>query len=175
VYFNYLPSAKCETLEFLYVSKADQITNKTTKNLFCYNPETTVVTESAIGDLNEANIDLPPNTIIANSYSYKFNNEITVQIVDTSPAYCVIIKCNEKLVLIPYGNNGDLSSLFDTYGKPDILILSKDLPKSIPDNIETLIFSNDSDIILNENIDTLKKQCKKFHTTAENGDIKIIL
>ena len=114
VYFQYLPKAKSEIFNFLYIGKADKTTNKTTKILTPYSPETTVVTESAKIGLNETNYDLPQNTIIANSYTHNFNNEITIQIVDTYPASCVIISGNKKVVLISYGNNNDLSSVFET-------------------------------------------------------------
>jgi len=172
-YFNYLPSAKCETLDFLYIGKSDKITNKLSKDLFCYTPQTSVITEFAKDNLNESHIELPQNTIIANSHSHMFNAETTVQVVDTYPAPCVIIKASEKVVLISYGDNSNLNSLFETYGKPDILILSGDLPKSLPEDIETLIISSDSDIILNNKLPTLKNQTKRLYTTAENGDIKI--
>ncbi len=175
IYFNSLPKAKCEKLDFLYVSKSNKTTNEITKDLLCYKPETTVITELAKSNLNECNIDLPQNTIISDSYTHKFNKEITVQVVDTYPVSCVIIKSSEKIVYVFYGDNDDLSSLFETYSKPDILILSDNLPEKLPENIETLIISSDSDIILNRNIDKLINQCKNFHTTAEDGDIKIIM
>ena len=174
-YLNYLPAAKCEALDFLYVGKSNKTTNEITKDLLCYKPETTVITELVKGNLNECGVDLPQNTIISNSYTHKFNNEITVQVVDTYPASCVIIMGSEKTVLISYGDNSELPSLFETYGKPDVLILSEDLPDKLPEYIDTLIISSDSDIITNKNLTTLKKQSKIFHTTAEDGDIKIIL
>lgn len=175
IYFNSLPKAKCESLDFLYVGKSNKSTNEITKDLFCYKPETTVITELVKESLNEYDVDSPQNTIIANSYTHKFNNEITVQVVDTYPVSCVIIKGNEKTVLISYGSNSDLTSLFETYGKPDILILSDVLPEKLPENIETLIISSSSDVILNKNITALKTQTQNFHTTAEDGNIKILL
>lgn len=175
VYLQSLPKAKCETLDFLYIEKSDETTDKITEDLICYNPQTTIITESAKIGLNESTIDLPLNTIISDSYSYNFNNEINVQIVDTHPASCVIIKDSEKAVFISDGSDIDLKSLFKTYGKPDILILSEDLPKELPEDVETLIISRSSEIILNKNLSALKKQCKNFYTTAENGDIKILM
>ena len=175
IYFQALPKAKCETLDFLYISNSTKTTNDITEHLISYKPKTTVITEYAKTGLNQSNIDLPQNTIIANSYIHNFNNEITVQIVDTYPASCVIIKNNEKIVYISYGNNSDLKSIFETYGKPDILILSEDLPEMLPQDIETLIISSDSEIILNNNLSALKTQSKNFYTTAEDGDIKVIL
>ncbi len=175
IYFQSLPKAKCESLEFLYIGKSDEATNRLTKDLFFYKPQTTVITEFAKGGLNESSISSPQNTIISNSYTHRFNNENTVQVVDTYPASCVIIKGNRKTVLISNGNSSDLSSLFETYGNPDILVLSEDLPEKLPKDIETLIISSDSDIILNKNLSALKKQIKNLYTTAENGDIKIIL
>ncbi len=175
LYFQSLPKAKCETLDFLYIDNSTQTTNDITEHLISYNPRTTVINEFAKDGLNESKIDFPQNTIISNSYTHNFNNEITVQVVDTYPASCVIMKGNEKTVYISYGNNSDLKSIFETYDNPDILILSEDLPYKLPEDIETLIISSDSDIILNKNLFTLKNQCKNYYITAEDGDIKIIL
>ena len=141
--------------------------------MLCYKPETTVITEYVKGNLNECNIDLPQNTIISNSYTHKFNNEITVQVVDTYPASCAIIMGSEKTVLISYGDNNELPSLFETYGKPDVLILSEDLPDKLPEYIDTLIISSDSDIITNKNLTTLKNQSKIFHTTENEINEKL--
>ena len=175
IYFKSLPKAKCELFDFLYVGNSNNPTNDITNYLTSFNPQTTIVTEFAKSGLNETEIDLPQNTIIANSYTHNFNNEITIEIVDIYPASCVIIKGSEKTVLISYGDNSGLTSLFETYGKPDILILSEDLPKVLPEDIETLIICSDSEIILNNNLSTLKKQTLKLYTTDEDGDIKVLL
>lgn len=172
IYFQSIPKAKCEALDFLYIGKSNKTANDITDDLIAFKPETTVITESAKDGLNETKIDLPENTIISNSYTHKFNNKINVQVVDTDPASCVIIKGNEKTVLICYGSSRDLTSLFETYGKPDILVISQDLPPKLPENIDTLIISSSSDVIINKNLPTLKNQCKNYYTTAENGDIK---
>lgn len=175
LYFQSLPKAKCEALDFLYIGKANKATNELTKDLFCYQPQTTVITEFAKDGLNESKFDLPQNTVITNSYTHNFSNEITVQIVDTYPASYVIIKSTEKTAFISYGSSRALNSLFETYGKPDILILSDDLPENLPQDVETLIISSDSEVILNNNLSALKNQSQKFYTTAETGDIKIIM
>ena len=170
---DYLPKAKCESLKLLYVSKANTKTNALTKSLIDKKPQTTVLTPYAMGELNEAYIDLAPNTIIADTYSYNFNKEITIQIVDTYPVCCVIIKRYEDMAMICYGNS-DLSYLFDSYGTPDTLVLST-VPDSIPENVETIVISSDASDIVNKSLSTLKGQCKCLYTTAEDGDIKIIL
>ncbi len=175
VYFRSLPKSKCESLDFLFVGETDTNSNTITKYLCSFEPEATVITEAVKDSLSTASFELSQNTIIANSYTYNFNKEITVHIVDTYPASCVIIKGSEKTAYIPYGDDSDFESLYETYGKPDILVLSEELPSSIPEDVETIIISSDSDIILNKNISALKKQCRKFYTTAEDGDIKIIL
>lgn len=175
VNFHSLPKAKCESFDFLYVSEADKNTNKTTAYLSSFKPQTTVITEFVKNSLRETKIELPENTIIANTYTYNFNKEITVHIVDTYPASCVIIKGSEKTVYISCGNSSDFNSLYENYGKPDVFILSGALPEALPEDIETLIISSDSDIISNKNLTSLKNQAKKFYTTAEDGDIKIIL
>ena len=175
IYLQSLPKAKCENLDFLYIAKADKIANELSKDLFCYNPQTTVITEFVKSSLNKTKIDLPQNTIISDSYSHSLNDEITVQVVDTSPACCVIIKSNQKTVLISYGSNSNLSSLFETCGRPDILILSENLPDELPENIETLIISSNSEVVLNKNFTSLKNQTKNFYTTAESGNVKILM
>ncbi len=172
--YNYLPSAKCETLKLLYVNKSDNITDTLTNTLVNTPPQTTVITEYSKGKLNESHIIFPPNTIISDTYSCNFNQEITLQIVDTYPVYCVIIKDDENTVAVCCGNT-DINFLFENYGVPDTLVLSDYIPEKLPQNVETIIISSDSNVILNENIATLKKQCNKFYTTAENGDIKLFL
>lgn len=175
ILFQSLPNAKCESLELLYVGKSNTPTNDITKHLTSYNPDTTVVSEDAKYGLDNAYIDLPENTIIANTYTYNFNKEITVHIVDTYPASCVIIKGSEKTACISYGNSNDLQAIFDAYGKPDILILSEYIPDALPEAVDTLILSCDSEIILNKNYSALENQSERIYTTAEDGDIKIIL
>ena len=119
--------------------------------------------------------DIHLDSIIADSYTYNFNKEITIQIVDTYPASCVIIKGSKKTACISYGSNNDLEFIFDAYGKPDILILSEYSYDALPQAVDTLILSSDSDIALSNNISALKNQTKNFYATAENDDIKIIL
>jgi len=173
--YDYIPSAKCEKLDFLYIGKADETTNELTKALLTHSPQATVVTEHSKGTLNESNIILKQNTLISNSYTHKFNDEITLQTVDTYPVGCVIMKGYGKSVAICYGSSLDIEYIFENYGVPDVLVLSGNIPEALPENVDTLIISSDSDVILNKNIPTLKNQCKKYYTTAEKGDIKIIL
>ncbi|MGN1316549.1 MAG: ComEC/Rec2 family competence protein [Acutalibacteraceae bacterium] len=174
-YYNCLPMAKCETLDFLYVGKTDYTTNAVTEYLTSYSPETTVVTKYSKEILNKSNMSLPQDTVISNSYIHRFNDEITLQTVDTYPLSCVIIKGTKKTVAICYGENSDINLLFEKYGAPDVLVLSENVPQRLPENVETLIISSDSEIILNKNLSTLKSQCKKYYSTAENGNIKILL
>ncbi len=170
---QYLPKANCESFDFLFVGEADTTTNTVTADLGERKPKATVISEAVKNSLAEA--ELPENTIIANSYTYNFNKEITVHIVDTYPASCVIIKSSVKTVYISYGDNSDLPSLFKTHGKPDILILTEYTSQALPEDVDAVIISSDSEIILNNNLSTLKNQTKNFYTTAEDGDIKIIL
>ncbi len=173
--YDFVPASKCESLDFLFIGNADKTTNELTKALLTHTPQTTVVTQYSKGTLSESNIYLRENTIVANSYISRFNKEITVETVDTYPVSCVIIKGYEKTVAISYGSSAELDFIFNTYGTPDILVLSESIPEGLPENVDTLIISSNSDIIINKNISALKNQCNKFYTTAENGDIKIIL
>lgn len=173
--YDVVPVSKCESLDFLYIGNANETTNKLTNALLSYSPEATVITQYSKGALNESNVELTENTIIADSYIYRFNEEITIETVDTYPVGCVIIKGYEKTVAISYGSSSELDFIFNTYGTPDILVLSESIPEGLPENVNTLIISSNSDIIINKNISALKNQCNKFYTTAENGDLKIIL
>lgn len=170
-----LPSAKCENLKFLYIADSNSSTDGLTGKLTALSPKSSVITEYAKANLNESNITLPENTLIADSFTCKFNREITVQTVDTYPISCVIIKSNKKLIMLCYGENSDIELLFDTYGTPDVLVLSRTLPEKLPKNVNTLIISSNSKLISQQNILSLKKQCEKYYSTPEDGNIKIIL
>ena len=88
---------------------------------------------------------------------------------------CVIIKGKKKTAAICYGTNSDIGLLFEEYGAPDVLVLSGNIPERLPETVDTLIISGDGEIIANKNLPTLKSQCKKYYSTAENGNIKILL
>ncbi len=173
-YFS-LPSATSEALEYIYISAYDTKTNKLTRVLTNSAPETTILTNYVKDSYTGSDTEFPPNTIITNHYSFNLNNEINVSTIDTAPAGCVIIEGNEKKAFLCYGNKLDLEYIFNTYGRPDVLVLSETLPDSLPEKVDTLIISSNSDVIINQNIPTLKTQCNKFYTTAENGDVKILL
>lgn len=170
-----LPRATAESLDFVYIasfgSKADNLSEK----LFSYNPEAVFVTEYVKEYYREKNRELPNNTLIADSHKFSLNNKINIETVDTYNTDYVIIKKADKKVFICYGENTDLSLLFEKHGVPDILILPDTIPDGLPRDIHTLIISCDSDIILNKNTHTLKNQCEKFYTTAENGSITLTL
>ena len=173
--YNFLPVAKCEKLDFLYVGKSDYKTNKVTEYLTAYSPETAVVTEYAKELINRKKLPFKGNTVISDSYIHRFNEEITLRTVDTYPLSCVIIKGRKKTAAICYGTNSDIGLLFEEYGAPDVLVLSGNIPERLPETVDTLIISGDSEIIANKNLPTLKSQCKKYYSTAENGNIKILL
>ena len=63
--YNFLPVAKCEKLDFLYVGKSDYKTNKVTEYLTAYSPETAVVTEYAKELINTKNLSFKGNTVIS--------------------------------------------------------------------------------------------------------------
>ncbi len=173
--YHALPSATSENLDFVFISAFDTKTNSLTNGLTNSKPETTILTKYVKDSYRLKNKDFPDNTIISDSYSYILNNEISISTIDTYPVGCVIIEGSENKAFLCYGSTLDLEFLFNTYGTPDILVLSEALPENLPNNVDCLIISNDSDIIINPDIPTLKNQCNKFYTTAENGDIKILL
>lgn len=173
--YSSLPSATSENIEYAYISEYNSDSEGITNCLINSSPQTTVLTEYIADLFDENSKYAPDNTIISDKHTEILNNEIKITTIDTYPAGCAIIESKGKIAYLCYGASTDLNMLFDTYGTPDILVLSEELPSSIPEDVETIIISSDSDIILNKNISALKKQCRKFYTTAEDGDIKIIL
>lgn len=173
--YSALPSATSESLDSVYISAYDTKTNSLTDGLINAKPETTILTTPVKDSYRENGKKFPQNTIISDSYSYTLNNEINVTTIDTHPVGCGIIEGNEKKAFLCYGSDLDLDLLFDTYGTPDVLVLSKVVPEILPANVDILIISTDGDIIINKNLSALKNQCKKFYTTAEDGDIKIFM
>lgn len=169
-----LPRATCETLDYLYISNSTTKATYVSKALMEYAPKKTVITNYAKSYLTESDFQFPENTIIGNFNKFDFDNRINIESVDTYGVNCVIISTKEKVVMISYGNN-DIAASFDSFGTPDILIISEDVPNELPENIDTLVISAGSDIILNKNTLALKKQCNKYYTTAENGTVTLTL
>lgn len=170
-----LPRATAESLNFLYISETDTYGDNLSETLFAYSPSNTVITSYIWGCYRENGINPPSGTLVSNSYNFDLNSKINIETVDTYSTDCVIIRGNEKSVFVCYGDSYDITSVFSQYGTPDILIISGTIPKSLPENVKTLIISSDSDIILNKNTQTLKNQCENYYTTAENGDVTITL
>lgn len=169
-----LPRATCETLDYLYISSSTTKANYVSKTLTEYSPKKTVITNYAKSYLTESDFQFPENTIIGNFNKFDFDKSINIESVDTYGINCVIISSKNKVVMISYGNN-DINASFDSFGTPDILIISEDIPPELPENVDTLVISAGDDIILNENTLALKKQCDKYYTTAENGTITLTL
>lgn len=169
-----LPRANCEKLEFLYIAAYSGDSDKVTEILSSYSPENTVITEYVNTHFKESNIAYPPNTLISNYLNFAFNKSINIEIIDTYGVNCVIMETTNKKVMISYGYN-NINAAFDTFGVPDILIISQTVPETLPQNVETLIISGSADTVIGENTTNLKTQCKTFITTAENGTVTITL
>lgn len=171
---NTLPRATSENLDFLYISSQGK-SNTVSEKMFTYSPETTVITTYVSGACRESDITLPSNTVIADNFTYQLNNRITLETVDTYTMNCAIIKELDKTVIMSYGSYNDFTKIFNAYGTPDILILSEDIPQTLPRKVDTIIISSDAEIIKNTNINTLKSYCNTLLLTAESGTVNIPL
>lgn len=169
-----LPRATCEKLDFLYISSYSGDSDTVTKVLSTYSPENTVVTEYVNTHFKESDIAYPQNTVISDYSNFAFNKSTNIEIIDTYGVNCVIIETANKRAMISYGYN-NINAAFDTFGVPDILIISQTVPESLPENVDTLVISGSGSTILGENAAMLKTQCKTFMTTAENGAVTITL
>lgn len=167
-----LPRATSESLDFLYISSPGK-SNGISERMFNYSPKTTVITSFVNGAYRETGIVPPQNTVVADTFTYRLNNRITVETVDTYTMNCVIIEWSNKNIIMSYGSYNNFTKIFNTYGTPDILILSEDIPQTLPARVDTIIISSDAEIIKNTNVNTLKSYCNTLLLTAESGDINI--
>ena len=167
-----LPHATSESFDFLYISSTGR-SNRISKKLFTYSPETTVITTYVNAVYRESDVELPSNTVISDNIIYKLNNRITLETVDTYTMNCVIIEGLNNNIILSYGPYNNFTKIFNTYGTPDILILSEDIPQTLPARVDTIIISSDAEIIKNTNVNTLKSYCNTLLLTSETGDINI--
>lgn len=166
---SYLPRATCEEIDFLYIyDKYEETTIN--QALFSFSPEETVINSHSCKAL-ESRDAFPENTIISDDYNYQLNNEIKMQIIDTYTANYVIIEGENDCAVIYDGEKDGIPEIFEAYGAPRILVLTEDIPESLPKKVEALIISADSDIIFNTRLNSLKNYCDKLILTAEKEAI----
>lgn len=165
-----LPLATCESLDFLYIS-AYGICDSVSEAMISLTPAETVITPQVKGAFNENDISLPANTIISENYSYSLNNQINFEIVNTYPINYVIMTIHEKTVLVYNGDKAYFASALQACGSPDILILTKDIPAKLPVNVDSIIVSSGSEVIINKNLNSLKCYCDNLILTAEKEEI----
>jgi hypothetical protein len=69
---------------------------------------------------------------------------------------------------------GDIETVIDRYGKPDMLVTTK-AEHSSYDSISTVVISSDSEIIFDRQLLKMKSKNENVYVTAENGTLTINL
>ncbi len=170
-----LPLASCEKLKYFFITSSTDYndTDKTSDYIIKrYSPESTIITDYASSLIKSADFTLPDNTSIADKRIFPLGKEITIQIVDTYPINCVIIRNGERLTIITYGTESDFSDIFKKYGVPDTLIITNNIPQAIPCRVEKIIISSNSENMTNPDLPGLTLMCDKLLTTYEEGCIR---
>lgn len=167
-----LPRATCEALKYVYATGEN---TDVLGKISVYNPQAVVISEKTHENLLSSNSDTPRNTIVSDNSKFKLNSKITFENIDTSSASCVIIESDDKKIFLIYNYGNSLDYLFNSYGTPDVLILSGYVPSRLPQSVDTLIISTDDTLAEYKNIETVKNQCTSFHSVSENKNYKVRL
>ncbi len=173
--YDYLPKATSETLD-LYIA-----TYLNGSNLYLlenigerYSPQETHITKAIETLCRTEDITPPNNTIIKTQGKYVLSDEITLEIIDTYQGQYAIIRGKEKTAYIHIFGNTSIEKVTDT-SDADILIYNGNIPKVIKPQVESIVISGESDLIINENVPFLETKCDNLYFTARDGNICINL
>ncbi len=173
--YDYLPKATSETLD-LYIA-----TYLNSSNLYSleilgerYSPEETHITKAIEELCRTKDVTPPHNTVIRTQGKYTLGDEITLEIVDTTPGQYAIIRSNEKTAYVHIFGNTSIESVTDT-SDVDIFVYNSNVPKIVKSQVDTIVISGDSDLIIDENIPYLETKCNNLYFTAKDGNIQINL
>jgi hypothetical protein len=171
--YDRMPVSTFEKSKLLYIGSTDRETDYLSEVFISqFNPETTVATRYVKRIWDSEGKVFPENTIISDEHKFKMNDKIEVTTVDTYILSCAIINIYGKKVTLLY--RGDIETVIDRYGKPDMLVTTK-AEYSSYDNISTVIISSDSDIIFDRQLLKMKRQNENVYVTAENGTLTLNL
>lgn len=171
--YDRMPVSTSEKSKLLYIGGTDSNTNEISDMIIkSYNPEATVATKFVKEVWDDNKKEFPENTIISDEHKFKMNDKIEVTTVDTYILSCAIIDlCGKKVTLL---YRGDIDTVIDRYGKPDMLVTTK-VEYSGYDDIGTVVVSSDSDIIFDRQLIEMKRKNENVYVTAENGTLTINL
>ena len=171
--YDRMPVSTSEESKLLYIGSTDRETDYLSEVFISkFNPETTVVTKYVKEMWDYSKKEFPENTIISDEHKFRMNDKIEVTTVDTYILSCAIINLYGKEVALLY--RGDIETMVDRYGKPDMLVTTK-AEYSGYDNISTVVISSDSDIIFNRQLLEMKSKNENVYVTAESGTLTINL
>lgn len=171
--YDRMPVSTSEKSRLLYIGGTNSSTDDLSELLIsAFTPETTVATKYVKETWESNKKELPENTIISDEHYFTMNEKIEVTTVDTYILSCAIIDSYGKKIALLY--RGDVDTLTERYGTPDMLVTSK-AEYSGYDDIGIIAVSSDSDIIFDSRLSVMRMKNDNVYTTAENGDITINL
>lgn len=171
--YDRMPVSTSEKSKLLYIGSTDRETDYLSEVFISqFNPETTVATRYVKRIWDSEGKVFPENTIISDEHKFKMNDKIEVTTVDTYILSCAIMNIYGKKVTLLY--RGDIETVIDRYGKPDMLVTTK-AEYSSYDSISTVVISSDSDIIFDRQLLEMKSKNENVYVTAECGTLTINL
>lgn len=171
--YDRMPVSTSEKSKLLYIGSTDRETDYLSEVFISqFNPETTVATKYVKKMWDSDGKAFPENTIISDEHKFKMNDKIEVTTVDTYILSCAIMNIYGKKVTLLY--RGDIETVIDRYGKPDMLVTTK-AEYSSYDSISTVVISSDSEIIFDRQLLKMKSNNENVYVTAECGTLTINL
>lgn len=171
--YDRMPVSTSEESKLLYIGSTDRETDYLSEVFISqFNPETTVATRYVKKMWDSDGKAFPENTIISDEHKFKMNDKIEVTTVDTYILSCAIMNIYGKKVTLLY--RGDIETVIDRYGKPDMLVTTK-AEYSSYDSISTVVISSDSEIIFDRQLLKMKSNNENVYVTAECGTLTINL
>lgn len=172
---DFLPKATPESLDY-YISTymSDYKTYQLSSIAFRYEPLETRITKRIYRACISSDNPVPKNAVIKTTGKYELSDEISFEIIDTTPTQYVIIKSPEKTAYIHLHGNTDLSAVTDI-SQGNIFVYKGTPPEVISNTVETVVLSADSAITADENLSYIKSRCENFYITALDGNITLTI
>ncbi len=171
--YDYLPSATAESLDY-YIVTYTASSALSDIELFekQFSPEETRITKLVHSLCFTNQITLPANTIIKTNGKYELTDEISFEIIDTTPVHYVIIKGPEKTAYIHLHGDTAIEKATDI-SQGDIFVYKGSAPQTVPHSAETIVLSADTQITADKSIKYIERICEDLHITARDGSITL--
>lgn len=173
--YDYLPNATSETLD-LYIATYLNYSNLYSLEVIGerYSPEETHITDTIARLCKTEEITPPQNTVVRTHGKYTLSDEITIEIIDTTPGQYAIIRSKEKAAYVHIFGNTAIDGVTDI-SDGDIIVYNGNIPKILSAQADTVIISGDSDLIIDKNASYLKSRCEELYFTSRDGSIQVTL